>query len=168
MSNSIIFYIMVLLPFFVQYSLYFSERKRRKTLRQLSKLRRRQLGLKELSLLMNNVLHYPILYRGYSIALLLIVVFLGLTVGSDEGYPSSKTYTFAMFCLISVVLYCFLQYALLKKRKQFSESSIFISFLEKNSDFPPITSELYANRFKVIYVSLAIAILNLIIYILLG
>lgn len=65
MSNSIIFYIMVLLPFFVQFSVYFAERKRRKLIKQTPKSKQRFINLKKLELFENNIPRFTLIYRGY-------------------------------------------------------------------------------------------------------
>lgn len=169
MSNIIVFCIMILSPFILQYSLFFTERKRRKFIKQTPKLKRRLINVKRLELLENNIPHFTLLYRGYYYFALLTICFASAAIGYDDSYVTVEANPFLLFCLISTVLFCIFNCILLTVKRRFTKGSIFKSFLAENSDnvLYLLTNKQYIFRFRLNCISLFISMLNLIIFFLL-
>lgn len=166
MSNITILCIMILSPFILQCSLFFTERKRRMLIKQTPKSQRRLINVKQIELLENNIPHFTLLYRGYYYFALLIICFACAAIGSADSYTTFAANPFALVCLIFVALFCLLNYILLDVQRRFSKGPVFKSFLAKNNDSAlyPLTSKQYIFRSCLNFISLVISILNLITF----
>lgn len=152
----------------MQLTLYFTERKRRKIIRHLPKSRRRLFNFESAELFENNIPHYSILIRSYVFLPVLALCLFGIALGTDNAYDSAVHNINVLFFLVAIVLANISKFILVKKIEQFSKNPIYISFLKENSDIPPHSNKQRFFRFFLNYLTLGLALLNLIIFFLLG
>ncbi|MDT3393434.1 MAG: hypothetical protein LIR10_02525 [Bacillota bacterium] len=168
MPNDIVLYILFLSPFIVQFSIYFTEWKLRKSLRQLPKARRRLFNFDLSELSEKNIPYYSILLRSYVFLPFLSICFFAIALGAEDTYDSAVHNPYVLYFLVAVVLANISKFILLKKIDQFNTTPIFIAFSKENSDIPFRNNKQRSFRTFLNYFTLALSLMNIIIFFVLG
>lgn len=168
MLNSIVLYIIFLSPIFIQFSLYFTERKRNKLIKQLPKKRKKLFNLELTELFEDNIPQYTLLQRSYSYFLLLAICLFSIALGTTDNYSTIFANPYVLFLLITILLFSISRYLLLQRANRFNKNPIYTSFLKQNSDVPLVSNKQLIFRIFLSYLTLGLSVFNLIIFFVLG
>lgn len=168
MLINIMLYIMFLSPIIIQFSSYFTERKRNSLIKQLPKKRKRLFSLELTELFEANITHYSLLQRSTSYMLVLLICLFGIAIGTSGIYATVLSNPYVLFFLITIVLYSISRFLLLQKVNRFNKNPIYISFLKENNDIPQVSNKQVVFRIFLNYLSLVLSLLNLAIFFVLG